>query len=75
MIITASLRQALSRLHESYRMAALRLDVDVWKINADQSPDGLRALKVLGVPTTIGFAEGQEILRTGNIQHFDRCVH
>lgn len=56
--------------------------VDVWKINADQSPDVLRSLKVMGIPTTIGFAQGQEIIRKTGVQSvesldilFDATLH
>jgi thioredoxin len=34
--------------------------VDVWKINADEEPDLLRALHLYGIPTLIAFHEGQE---------------
>lgn len=37
--------------------------VDVWKINADESPDLLRALRVFGIPTMILYRSGQEITR------------
>ncbi|GAB4581383.1 MAG: hypothetical protein Fur0022_41300 [Anaerolineales bacterium] len=37
--------------------------VDVWKINADDSPDLLRALRVFGIPTMIVYQKGQEITR------------
>jgi thioredoxin 1 len=40
--------------------------VDVLKINADESPEVLRNLGVLGIPTVIGFFKEKEvILRTG----------
>ncbi len=45
--------------------------VDVWKINADESPDVLRSLKVMGIPTTIGFAQGQEIIRKTGVQSLE----
>lgn len=56
--------------------------VDVWKINADESPDVLRSLKVMGIPTTIGFSQGQEIIRKTGVQSlksldilFDATLH
>jgi thioredoxin len=42
--------------------------VDVWKINADESPEILKALGVMGIPTVVGFAHGKEILRRTGIQ-------
>ncbi len=42
--------------------------VDLWKVNADQAPDLLRALHVFGIPTLIAFRGGQEVVRrTGAI--------
>ncbi len=56
--------------------------VDVWKINADESPEVLRTLRVMGIPTTIGFAQGQEIIRKTGVQTlesldilFDATLH
>lgn len=56
--------------------------VDVWKINTDQSPEVVRSLKVMGIPTTIGFAQGQEIIRKTGAQSaesldilFDATLH
>ncbi len=56
--------------------------VDVWKINADESPDVLKALHVMGIPTTIGFAQGTEIVRKTGVQSvesldiiFDATLH
>lgn len=37
--------------------------VDLWRINADEHPEVLRALKVFGIPTMILFQGGQEITR------------
>jgi len=37
--------------------------VDVWKINTDESPEVARSLKVMGIPTILGFANGKEIIR------------
>ncbi len=56
--------------------------VDVIKINADESPDVLRSLKVMGIPTTISFAKGKEIMRRTGMQSaealdviFDAALH
>ena len=45
--------------------------VDVLKINADESPDVLKTLGVMSIPTVIGFANGKEILRRSGIQSAD----
>jgi thioredoxin 1 len=42
--------------------------VDIWKINADESPEVLKALSVMGIPTVISFSKGKEILRRTGIQ-------
>lgn len=42
--------------------------VEVIKINADDSPDVLQALHVRGIPTVIAFAGGVEILRRTGVQ-------
>jgi thioredoxin len=42
--------------------------VDVWKINADDSQDVLKALGVRAIPTVIGFAKEKEILRRTGMQ-------
>jgi thioredoxin 1 len=40
--------------------------VDVWKINADEHPELLRQLRIYGIPTLVGFKDGQEVgRRTG----------
>jgi thioredoxin len=56
--------------------------VDVFKINADESPEVLKALGVMGLPTVIGFANGKEILRRTGMQSaevldilFDSTLH
>jgi len=56
--------------------------VDVWKINADQHPDVLRSLKVMGIPTVIGFSHGREVIRKTGVQSlesleilFDATLH
>jgi thioredoxin len=56
--------------------------VDVLKINADESPEVLKALGVMGIPTVIGFANGKEILRRTGMQStealdilFDSTLH
>jgi thioredoxin 1 len=42
--------------------------VDVLKINADESPDVMKKLGVMSIPTVIGFANGEEILRRSGMQ-------
>jgi len=37
--------------------------VDVWQINADESQDLLRELKVYGIPTILGYQNGLEVIR------------
>lgn len=37
--------------------------VDLWKINADKEPELLRELGVRGIPTMIGYFQGEEITR------------
>jgi len=56
--------------------------VDVLKINADESPEVMKALGVMSIPTVIGFAGGKEILRRTGIQStealdilFDSTLH
>lgn len=56
--------------------------VDVLKINADESPEVLKALGVMGIPTVIGFANGKEIVRRTGLQSaealdilFDATLH
>jgi thioredoxin 1 len=42
--------------------------VDVWKINADEEPDAVRALKIFGIPTLIVYRDGVEVTRrTGSM--------
>lgn len=37
--------------------------VDVWKINADEQPELLRALRIYGIPTLAAFRNGEEVAR------------
>lgn len=37
--------------------------VDVWKVNADEQPDVLRALRIYGIPTLVAYHHGQEVAR------------
>jgi thioredoxin len=40
--------------------------VDVWKVNADEQPEILRALRIYGIPTLAAFNNGREVgRRTG----------
>ncbi len=71
-------------MEPAFKQVANQYDqqVDVWKINADESPEVVKALKVMGIPTTIGFAEGQEVIRKTGLQSvqsldilFDATLH
>lgn len=42
--------------------------VDVLKINADDSPDVMKYLGVMSIPTVIGYAKGEEIVRRTGMQ-------
>ncbi len=42
--------------------------VDLLRINADQSPDILRKLRVFGIPTMIGYSHGEEVFRKTGAQ-------
>jgi len=37
--------------------------VDVWKLNADDDPEAVRSLGVVGIPTLVAFHAGKEIAR------------
>jgi thioredoxin len=37
--------------------------VEVWKVNADEQPEVLQRLRIYGIPTVIGFKDGQEVVR------------
>jgi thioredoxin 1 len=56
--------------------------VDILKINADESPEVLKVLGVMGIPTVVGFAQRKEILRRTGMQSvealdilFDSTLH
>lgn len=42
--------------------------VDVLKINVDESPEVMKELQVMSIPTVIGFSNGSEILRRSGMQ-------
>ena len=42
--------------------------VDVLKINVDESPEVMKELGVMSIPTVIGFVRGEEILRRTGMQ-------
>ncbi len=72
-----AMKPAFTRISEQYKG-----QVDVLKINADESPDVLKSLGVMGIPTVIGFAGGKEILRRTGLQSaealdiiFDATLH
>jgi thiol-disulfide isomerase/thioredoxin len=44
--------------------------VEVWKVNADEQPEVLRRLKIYGIPTVIGFKDGQEVMRQTGAAHY-----
>ena len=52
--------------------------VDLLKVNADENPDVLKSLGIRGIPTMIGYNQGEEVARkTGamtpdNVQGFSR---
>ena len=52
------------------QQAAQKFDnrVDVWKVNVDQSPEIAGELRVMGIPTLVGFAGGEEIVRKTGMQ-------
>jgi thioredoxin 1 len=37
--------------------------VAIWKVNADEQPEVLRALNIYGIPTLVAFRSGQEVAR------------
>jgi thioredoxin len=37
--------------------------VDVWKVNADESQELLRQLRIFGIPTLVSFKAGEEVAR------------
>src|SRR5665811_533955 len=57
-------------MHPAFKQISQKYadDVFVFKINADESPDVLKALGVRGIPTVIGFSHGKEILRRTGMQ-------
>ncbi len=55
----------LSKLEKEYEGK-----VEVWKVNADEQPEVLRKLKIYGIPTLIGFKDGQEVVRQTGAAHY-----
>jgi thioredoxin 1 len=49
---------ALNRLGETYSG-----QVDIWKLNADENPELVKALGIKGIPTLIVFKNEQEVMR------------
>lgn len=45
--------------------------IDVWKINADEEPELVRALKIMGIPTLLIYRDGQEVARRTGLQSVD----
>jgi thioredoxin 1 len=54
---------ALKRVEKQYEGRVV-----VEKINADEHPDVLQSLKVMGIPTMVGFSEGKEVARRVGMQ-------
>ncbi len=72
-----AMEPAFQKISEKYKG-----EVDVLKLNADDSPEVLRSLGVRGIPTVIGFAGGKEIVRRTGVQSvealdilFDATLH
>ncbi|KAF0110980.1 MAG: trxA [Chloroflexi bacterium] len=42
--------------------------VDVLKVDADASPEVLRSLGIMGIPTVIGYMNGKEVIRKTGLQ-------
>jgi thioredoxin len=72
-----AMEPALKQVSQKYQG-----QVDVLKINADDSQEVLNALGVMSIPTVIGFAKGKEIVRRTGLQSsealdivFDAALH
>jgi thioredoxin 1 len=57
-------------------------EVEVLKINADESPEILKSLNVMGIPTVMGFNHGKQVVRRTGMQTaealdilFDATLH
>jgi thioredoxin 1 len=59
------------------RMLSPRLDqvgntfarqVEVWKVNVDESPEVARSLGVMGIPTLVAYKDGKEVMRRTGVQ-------
>jgi thioredoxin 1 len=48
--------------------------VDLWKINADENPELLRSIGVMGIPTLIGYHQGQEVTRKTGAMNPDNVM-
>lgn len=53
------LEPTLEKLHKEYDGK-----IDVWKLNADESPEISKALNVRAIPTLVGFNNGEEVARS-----------
>jgi thioredoxin 1 len=53
-----TIKPILEKLAQEYKGR-----VDLWQVNADESQELLRDLKVYGIPTLIVYRDGKEILR------------
>lgn len=45
--------------------------VEVWKINADESPELTRSLGIMGIPTLIFYKDGTEVTRRTGVQSIE----
>jgi len=53
-----SMEPTLKRVEQQYEGT-----VDVWRVNADEAPEVMKALKIYGIPTTAAYRDGQEVAR------------
>ncbi len=54
---------AMEKLEHEYKGR-----VDIWKINADEQPELLKELGIMGIPTVIAYRDGQELYRKVGVQ-------
>lgn len=43
--------------------------VEIIRLNADQNPELARALRIMGIPTLLGFRNGREVIRRAGAQN------
>lgn len=49
--------------------ADYRDKVEIIRLNADQNPELARALRIMGIPTLLGFRQGHEVMRRTGAQN------